>query len=676
LRQLLIGLTRVKGPKTVILLTEGLYLDGTAGQIAWVGETAAAARASMYAVVLDDTFADMDTSSRRISPTTNQDRRLRQEGVDTLVGLARGSAEFVSSGAQSAFEKLSRELTGYYLLGFEPEPTERDGKPHNIRVKVKRPGVQLRARRSFTVDAPPTAARPSEEVLTETLRDPLLATEVRLRVATYSFPDPSTGKVRLLMSTGLGLPADDAPVVGVAYRVMDSDGNLVAASIEPVGKRTAGDHRWNGAVVVAPGTYMLKVAAVDSDGRRGSVEHRLTAGLTSAGALKLGDLMLSESGATTAEGLKPEIEPRVTAAGVEGYLEVASEDATGLTSASATLEIAGEPNGPALVSAPLSLVETKAIGRRAGQAQVALADLPPGTYVARAVVALSGRPVGRVLREFSYAPSAEVRARSTGGATSLTLLRLSFEPKSVLAGDVLTRMLQSVAQKSPSGAVASAVEQAGRGEAAQIPDLLTSGGDDPAAALLRGIGFYARGDLEPAANEFRRALRADSELTAAAFYLGACYAAGGRDREAVGAWQTTLAAETLDPAVFSLTAEAYLRLKDWPAAIDVAKEAASEWPDDMGVQRQLIRAQALGGQRREALQAIDGFLTRQSADHEIALLGMKLVYDGAADGRPVAAPRDDLARYDRYLTAYRSARGPEVPLAERWRTTVAARAGN
>jgi len=161
LRQLLVGLAKVRGPKTLVFLTEGLYLERATSQLAWVSETAAAARASMYAVVLDDTFADMDTSSRRISPTTTEDRRLRQEGVDTLVGMTRGSAQFVSSGAEGAFLRLSRELTGYYLLGFEPEPSERDGKSHDIRVKVKTPVWRCaRGDRSRWTRRPPLPGRP------------------------------------------------------------------------------------------------------------------------------------------------------------------------------------------------------------------------------------------------------------------------------------------------------------------------------------------------------------------------------------------------------------------------------------------------------------------------------------------------------------------------------------
>ena len=41
--------------------------------------------------------------------------------------------------ADNAFARLALELSGYYLLGFEPESVDRDGKPHRIKVTVPGP---------------------------------------------------------------------------------------------------------------------------------------------------------------------------------------------------------------------------------------------------------------------------------------------------------------------------------------------------------------------------------------------------------------------------------------------------------------------------------------------------------------------------------------------------------
>ena len=66
---------------------------------------------------------------------------------------------------------MVRELSAYYLLGYTSTIGARDGKFHPIQVRVKRPGVEVRARKgywAFTEDevrrasAPPKAGPPAE----------------------------------------------------------------------------------------------------------------------------------------------------------------------------------------------------------------------------------------------------------------------------------------------------------------------------------------------------------------------------------------------------------------------------------------------------------------------------------------------------------------------------------
>ena len=83
----------------------------------------------------------------RLISATHRD--LAALGLEALVGLTRGSLQTTFGRAEAAIDRLALELTGYYLLGFEPEASDRDGKAHAIAVKVSRPGVTIRARRQF-----------------------------------------------------------------------------------------------------------------------------------------------------------------------------------------------------------------------------------------------------------------------------------------------------------------------------------------------------------------------------------------------------------------------------------------------------------------------------------------------------------------------------------------------
>ena len=59
----------------------------------------------------------------------------------------------------STFTRVAQELHSQYVLGFSPEKL--DGKVHKLEVRVKRPGMTARARKSY-VAAPPasTESRP------------------------------------------------------------------------------------------------------------------------------------------------------------------------------------------------------------------------------------------------------------------------------------------------------------------------------------------------------------------------------------------------------------------------------------------------------------------------------------------------------------------------------------
>jgi VWFA-related protein len=671
LQRLVIDLSRLPRPKTVLLLSEGIYLDRSLSEVSWVAGQAAASRVSLYGIVLDDTFADIDTSQRRASPTRMDDRQLRLDGLHVLTGLARGAAYEVAAGADSAFDRVSRELTGYYLVAFEPLPTERDGKKHDISVKVRRSGVEVRARREFTVNPASTAARTDEDLLAESLRDPLLATERRMRVATYSLPDPQSANVRLLISAGLGLGSDDLAVRSVAFKVTDSKGAVVASRVDKAPERSDQDHRYLGTVVVPPGTYTLKIAGVDEEGRRGSVEHLLEASLSTAGALAMSDLVLGLPPLGDS-GLRPSIEPSVSDPTASAYLELKSSDVARLGTAAVRIEVAAEPNAPALVATDATVSETAVAERRIVLGEIALDDLQTGDYVARAVVQIEGKPVARVLRSFRYAPGGGVRRTTAVWRTGSR----AFDRARVLQPQVVGHFLAQMpppAEASVAAAVGAAREAAGGGRYDQVAALLAPVKEaDPSATLLKGLALYARGELEPAAAEFRRAIAASqSAPSAATFYLGVCYAAGGRDSEAVGAWQTALAAGDDAPStVYAVLGDAYLRLRDPAGAVAIAREALDANPADDEIRLQLAEALTLVGNQLGALDALDPYFSRHPADHERLFSAMRVLQQSLAAGEWPEPREKAVQRFERYYRAYLAARGPEQALASHWRTAL------
>lgn len=111
---------------------------------------------------------------------------------------------FVSPNA--AFERLSRELSGAYVIGFEPLPGDRDGRAHEIAVRIEgRRGLSIRARREFKIPAGSApAARQAREPGTQVAppaQPP--ATPRAERAARDATPPPATEALTVPLSTVL-----------------------------------------------------------------------------------------------------------------------------------------------------------------------------------------------------------------------------------------------------------------------------------------------------------------------------------------------------------------------------------------------------------------------------------------------------------------------------------------
>ncbi len=60
-------------------------------------------------------------------PTTpREDRNLQVTGLEQLAGASRGQLYRINTTADFAFDRISRSLDGYYLLGVESRPDDRD----------------------------------------------------------------------------------------------------------------------------------------------------------------------------------------------------------------------------------------------------------------------------------------------------------------------------------------------------------------------------------------------------------------------------------------------------------------------------------------------------------------------------------------------------------------------
>jgi VWFA-related protein len=681
-RSLLDRLAVSPGPKTLLLVSEGLVVDREISELEWVAEHAARAQVSLYVLKLDRN--EFDASVARVSPTWIEDREMRVRGLETLAGFARGAVFPAAADPSSAFQRLSLELSGYYLLSFEPESTDRDNKRHKIKVQTTRREVTIRARQQFTVE-PDRSTMTEEQQLVEALRSPLVSPDVPLRATTYVMQEPGTPKLKVLVSAAFNALRHGEGTPSLAYMLVDTRGRLAASRLEkPLSKQsisalTEGWQSYLSAAVIEPGSYTLKLAILTPDGMHGSIEHTFTAALGNAGQVKVGDLMIAEPRRPGRSSTRPVATPGLVSDSVVGYVELYSDAPDQLQKTKVRFEVASDENAKALESADARTEDDPKANRRVAEGRVPIALLPPGDYVARAIVLADDRPIGRVVRPFTVLRSTTtttVASSRTGSARTPPKAAVAtdippFEKRAVLDPTVVGFFFERVRQdpaavKGPAIDAAVAAAKAGKFDEAQKA-VAREPDDSPLPGFVNGLALYSRGDLDGAGNAFRKSLRASPDFFPAIFYLGACYAAGGKDREAAAAWQTSLVTEPDAPFIYILLSDALLRSKEGGRALDIAREAANLWPQNEDVQIRLVVAAAMAGEFTEALKTIETQIERDPKDSTRLFFAMRIVYEANAAGQPIESKDKDLARFDRYRTAYVAAQGPRGDLVDEWR---------
>ena len=686
LRSIVDRLSQATSPKTIVYVSEGLVLERP-GDSAWLGPAAARGQVTIYSLPLEVFGSDASTAREPATPA--RDKALAHEGLAVIAGSTRGAVFPLTGNGDNAFARLALELSGYYLLSFEPESGDRDGRPHKIKVGVTgRAGLDIRARSQFTIDAP--SRRTDDEILKETLQAPALATEIGLRLATYTMRDPASDKLRILMAAEIDRSGGSDTKLALAYSLVDDKGRLIHSQIDPEVKTTISPEtsiqRYSGFILSdAPGPHTLKIAVVDERGRRGSVEHTFRAALTTVGEVQATDLLIADdklaSGSAT-----PVVGGEFTSGIVSGYIELYSDTTDVLKNTTVMFEVAADAQARALDGAAgrVQPSTAEAPNRRTHEGSVSLALLPPGEYVARAVVSTDGRKIGQVTRPFRVGRLAAAPPKTKPAGPSRTMLSRSaavaiasrterFDRASVLTPQVVGYFVDRLDVGARGEANPAPVEEharAGRFDEA-VQSLGTPGTSVP-AAFLSGLSLYAKakGDFEPAAARFREALRLDSEFFPAAFYLGSCYAAAGRDQEAVGAWQLALVTEGDAPFIYTLLGDALLRLREVDQALTVLNDAAAQWPDNDEVQVRIGAALGLAGKRADALLKLEPYLEKHPDNQERLFFALRLLHEARADGRPIRSTNEDRALFTRWAAAYKAANGPQQALVDQWQKAI------
>ena len=691
LRGVVDALGSIPERKTLVLISAGMPsadrfgggLDMTA-EIAAIGRSAALANANIYVLHVDNTFLQaFSAETGSFNNTLGRDQATFRSGLETMAGASGGSLFTIVAAADFAFERVLKETAAAYLLGVEPTDGDRNGKPHAIAVRVPVPGVQVRSRREFVLNAVPAGPEAAENRLTGALKSPRLAVDLPLGVSTHTLGMAESGGVRVLITAnvgrGLAAPID----AKVGYVITDATGRVVSNGVEkqrlPVSRASpAGSVSYIAVVELTPGEYHLRLAVEDSAGRVGSVDHPFAPALADGEGVRMSDLLLVDPARSAEDVLAPVADGRLGGGAINAYLEIYPRKAAAAVP-TVVFRVADKPDGQSLLQARAMVDRKDGGGRLVAEALLDLRLLPPGDYVAVVDVRDGSRLLGRRYQPLrlerstpgagaSSEPAPEVRVRFVAGDAS-SLVK-TFSRRDVLGTEALAFFIGRMRRADRAIAAAGVTSSAEAVEAGQFDAALAALKDQPSdslsVAFLRGLALLGRNELEPAAREFREAVRIADDFLPAAFYLGACYAAGGRDGEAVGAWQTALITESDARIVYDVLVDALLRTEDADQAIEILGEARQRWPDDATFVPRLAAAQAMRQNRSEALATLEGYLDAHRSDTEALALAIRLLYEAHAAGRAVKSAAADRELATAYATWYKTAGGSNAALIDRW----------
>jgi VWFA-related protein len=158
LGNLLRGMAEYPGRKTVIVLSAGMPVSDRPGgrpdlgdEAKTLGEEAARGNATIYALHLDSSFLKSNSAEMRHNDKmpVSKERESVMLGrlLDQFAGASGGTLMRVLVGSgEGALARVLLETSAYYLLGVEPDEADRDGRTHQLKVKVDQRGATVRSR--------------------------------------------------------------------------------------------------------------------------------------------------------------------------------------------------------------------------------------------------------------------------------------------------------------------------------------------------------------------------------------------------------------------------------------------------------------------------------------------------------------------------------------------------
>ena len=267
------------------------------------------------------------------SSALQRELRIAQDSLKTLSDETGGFAAINSNDYRASFARIIQDNSSYYILGYYSSDAKRDGQFRSVNVRLKTPGLQIRARKGYVAPkgrppagTPAPAGIAASIAMRDTMNSPVPVTGL----AMSAFAAPMAGaaanrpKASVLMVVEIdgkalkfkeegGLFAND---VEVAIVVTDGAGKIATGlkdtanlKLRPQTQAAVARTgiRLTRRLELAPGTYQIKIGARESvGGLVGSVIYDLDVPDFTKGDLSMGGVLLTSASASEMPTANPD----------------------------------------------------------------------------------------------------------------------------------------------------------------------------------------------------------------------------------------------------------------------------------------------------------------------------------------------------------------------------------
>ena len=186
----------------------------------------------------------------------------RIDSLRTLAGATDGVALVNSNKIEEGMMRVMSDLNSYYLLGYYSSG-KLDGKFHSISVRVKRPGVQVRARRGYlaltTAEATSLTAAAAKPPA-----DPAAEADARAIASAIGPLDTLTHEVPVRLQAASGWRHGETPEFWVVGEAGKGEDWMGGGEVSLLVNSAAGETVASGQTAIQPGTRSFRAAVAPS----------------------------------------------------------------------------------------------------------------------------------------------------------------------------------------------------------------------------------------------------------------------------------------------------------------------------------------------------------------------------------------------------------------------------